>query len=127
MRHAGKRAAQSRTRRNPEVMDTLEPKRWTIPVNKELMTVFINDLMKSVAALQLAIQKCDMISIVRIAHYLHGAAVFIDADAMAQLCSALQLSGSNADFNQAEEIVTAMEIEAAWLFAELNDRTAESA
>lgn len=127
MRHAANRAVMSRTRRNAEVADTPEPQRWTIPVNKQLVTVFIDDLMKSVAALQLAVQKSDVISIVRIAHYLHGAAVFMDADALAQLCSALQLCGSNADFKQAEDIVTAMEIEAAWVFAELNDRSAECA
>ena len=127
MRHAGNRAALSRTRRNAEPTDTPEPKRWMIPVNSELITVFINDLMKSVAALQIAIRKSDTISIVRIAHYLHGAAVFMEAEAMAELCRALQLSGSNADFKQSEDIVTALEIEAAWLFAELNDRSAECA
>ena len=127
MRHAANRAGMGRIRRNAESTDTLEPKRWTIPVNKELVTVFINDLMKSIATLQVAIGNSDIVTIVRIGHYLHGAAVFMDADVMAQLCSALQVCGSNKDFSQAEEIVTAMEIEAAWLFAELNDRTSECA
>lgn len=127
MRHAANRAAMGRTRRNAEPTDAREPKNWTIPVNRELVTVFINDLMKSVATLQLAIAESDIVTIVRIGHYLHGAAVFMDADVMAQLCSALQLCGSNKDFSQAEEIVTALEIEAAWLFAELNDRSAECA
>ena len=129
MRRAAMRVVVGRKSLNAEML-TDKPdasRRGTIPVNKQLITVFIDDLLKRVSELRVAVQASDIISIVRIAHYLHGAAVFIDAIAMAQLCSALKLAGSDADFTLAEEIVTALEVEGAWLFAELNDRLAESA
>lgn len=128
MRRAPNRTASRHARLDAEMLgEVAERSSGGIPMTKEIVVTFIDDLRKSVDSLRAAVQQHDIVTLVRVSHYLHGAAVFVDAPAMAQLCSALGIAGSSADYEQADELVTALEIESAWLWAELNDRSSECA
>ena len=99
--------------------------RPSIHLDAEAVNTFIGEMQKSVAELHIAAQHSDVVSLKRIAHYLHGAAAFVDAPAMVQLCRTLEMLALSGEMSRAEDAITALEIESAWLWIELNDRDSE--
>lgn len=97
-----------------------------IRLNQQAIVTFVAEMQKSVAELRVAVQQKDAVTIRRIAHYLHGAAAFIDAPEMVQICRTLESLAATGDFSRADDLLTALEIEAAWVWVELNDRLSSS-
>ena len=93
-----------------------------IRLNPQAIMTFVAEMQKSVAELHVAVQKTDAATIRRIAHYLHGAAAFVDAPEMVQICRTLESLATSGDLSHADDLLTALEIEAAWIWVELNDR-----
>jgi HPt (histidine-containing phosphotransfer) domain-containing protein len=100
-------------------------RRPSIKLNEEAVVTFISEMQKSLVQLRAAVTRSDLVTLRRVAHYLHGAAAFIDAPAMIQICAALEYTAVSADMQRADEALTALEIEAAWLWVELNDTACE--
>jgi len=119
-RAAGRRFVHERT-----IKVESDESRAVIRLNHEAVIVFIEEMQKSVIELRAAAEHHDVSTLKRISHYLHGAAAFVDAPAMSQLCSALERMSNCDDLARIDDALTALEIETAWMWVELNDRAAE--
>ena len=126
MKHTTTRSTAAKTIVHADHADMGErPRRPAIRLNEEAVITFVAEMQKSVAEIRAAVLRSDAASLKRIAHYLHGAAAFIDAPAMVQICASLEYIALSGELSRAEEALTALEIESAWLWVELNDRACE--
>jgi HPt (histidine-containing phosphotransfer) domain-containing protein len=116
-------AGRIRNRQKSEALPTRDeqPRSMQMRLGREARKTFVSEMLNSVTEMRAAIETSDRSVVRRLAHYLHGAAAFVDAPAMISMCSSLELLAVSGDLKRAEEILTALEIESAWLWVELND------
>jgi two-component system, NarL family, nitrate/nitrite response regulator NarL len=90
--------------------------------NHDVVATFLADTPEHVAQLRIAVQQSDLVALKEISHYVKGAASFIDAHGMSELCNTLELLAGSGDLSCAMEVVTSLEAESARVCAALAEQ-----